>query len=391
MIFAAAMAAFAGQAAGAPPAPTVAVQAPAASAQPSTTVRPVTVTAPTESDRARSRSFIESYAAPTAKLDRYARWSDPPCVVVAGLAPAQIAAVKARVEAVARAAGLKVAGAGCRPNVEIEFATQPQVLVDQIVAKTPEILGYQPGVDVKALKTMTRPIQAWYMTASRGGVKPLDLGNTMNFAANPYAAMGVGRSSLDLGAPNPGIFTSARPPSPNAAGWAATNSNEVRNGRVQPAPRSHVTTTETLDAPDRGSALGCNPQALAAQGSACQSVFRNVLVVVDVGKAQDQSVTSLTDYVAMLALSQPRSLDGCMTLASIIDLLAAAPCPGRDPPDGLTPADTAYLTALYVSDPLANKTMQQSVMSARMAGDLVKAEPVAAEPRSGEVSAPAGR
>jgi hypothetical protein len=103
-------------------------------------------------------------------------------------------------------------------------------------------------------------------------------------------------------------------------------------------------------------------------------------------------VTSLTDYVAMLALSQPRSLDGCMTLASIIDLLAPATCPGRDPPEGLTPADTAYLTALYASDPLANKAMQQSVMSARMAGELAKPDPVAARPQSGgEANAPAGR
>ncbi len=105
-------------------------------------------------------------------------------------------------------------------------------------------------------------------------------------------------------------------------------------------------------------------------------MFWNVLVVVDVGKVRDQPVSSLTDYVAMLALSQPRSLDGCMPLSSIIDLEAPAPCDGREPPEALTPADTAYLDALYASDPLANRTLQQAVMSKRMAGDLVKATPV---------------
>ncbi len=116
-----------------------------------------------------------------------------------------------------------------------------------------------------------------------------------------------------------------------------------------------------------------------------------MLVVVDVGKVQDQGVGSLTDYVAMLALSQPRSLDGCMALASIIDLEAPAPCSGREPPDSLTPADSAYLAALYASDPRANRTMQQSVMSQRMASELAKAASVAAKPQNGgQPNAPQG-
>ena len=337
--------------------------------QPSTTVAPVTVTPlAKDSDLARSRSFIDAYAAPTAKLDRYARWTDPPCMIVSGLAATQAASIKARVEEVAKAAGLRVGAPGCRANVEIEFTAQPQVLVDQIVAKTPQILGYQPGSEIKALKTVTRPIQAWYMTASRGGVNALDLGNTMNSATGLASAMGSGRSTLDLGAPNPGTATTARPLSPNAAGWAATSSIEARDGRAQAAPTALLSTPETLDGPGRESAAGCAPQA-----PTCQSVFRNVLVVVDVGRVQDHGVTSLTDYVAMLALSQPRSLDGCMGLASIVDLLAPAPCPDRDPPESLTPADSAYLAALYASDPRANRTMQKAAMSRQMADTLVKA------------------
>jgi hypothetical protein len=375
MILVVAMAAaIAGQAPAAPPAPDVATQAPtAAPPQPSTTVAPVTITPLVkESDLARARNFIDSYAAPTARLDRYARWNDPPCALVVGLAPAQAAAIKARVEEVARSAGLKVGGAGCRTNVEIEFTAQPQALVDQIVAKTPQVLGFQPSLDPKALKTVTRPIQAWYMTASRGGANALA----------PWNAQDV-IPRLDLGAPNPGTTTSANHLSPNAAQWAATNHIEEANGARQLTPPPILSTPETLDGPYGGSAAGCDPRALAGQGlvlrgldsepPACQSVFRNVLVVVDIGRVQDHSVQSLTDYVAMLALSQPRSLDGCMALASIIDLLAPAPCPGRDAPDGLTPADTAYLGALYASDPQANITMQQSAMSERMARAMAKA------------------
>ena len=332
------------------PVSAVVAQAPGAdaSSQPATTVSPVTVEAPVKaSDLARSRGFIEAYAAPTAKLDRYARWNVPPCAVVSGLAAAQAASIKSRLEDVARAAGLKPAGAGCKANVEIEFTAEPQAVVDQIAQKTPQVLGFQPGIDAKTLKTVTRPIQTWYMTASRGGVNPLDRGNAMDVVPRP-----------SLAAPDPGTTTSAQH-TPATAAWA--NAARASQLPIQSIP-------ETLDGPGRGSAAGCAPQT-----SNCQSVFWNVLVVVDVGKVQAQSVSSLTDYVAMLALSQPRSLDGCMALASIIDLLAPTPCTGRDAPGGLTPADTAYLTALYASDPQAIRAMQKSAMSERMAGILAAA------------------
>ena len=325
------------------------------SAQP-TPVSPVTVQAPA-SEVARTRSFIDAYAAPTARLGRYARWNAGPCIAVAGLAPAQGASIKARVEAVARAAGLKPAGAGCKVNVEIEFTSQPQALVDQIAAKSPQVLGYQPGADLRAQTAVSRPIQAWYMTASRGGVNGL---------AKASALAGVPRPSMP--APDPGTRTLGQHHASTAGAWAQTNS--AARGVGGATPESVLSTAETLDGPGPSSAAGCDPQA-----PTCQSVFWNVLVVVDIGKVQDQPVSSLTDYVAMLALSQPRSLDGCMALPSIIDLLAPAPCQGRDPPDALTPADTAFLDALYASDPLASRTLQQSVMSQRMAGDLVTATP----------------
>ncbi len=109
-------------------------------------------------------------------------------------------------------------------------------------------------------------------------------------------------------------------------------------------------------------------------------MFRNVLVVVDTDRVKDQSVRALTDYVALLALSQPRSLDGCMALPSIVDTLAPAPCPGRDPPEQLTAADQAYLAALYASDPKATRAIQQAEMNTRMADVLAKGVAIARGP-----------
>jgi hypothetical protein len=206
--------------------PAAAAQASLANAPPesATNVAPVTVTpAIPASDLARSRRFIEAYAAPTARLDRYARWSAPPCVSVVGLAEAQAAAIKARIEEVARAAGLKVGGAGCKANVEIEFTDQPQALVDRIVDKTPQVLGFQPGADVKTLKAVTRPIQAWYMTASRGGADTLAMSNAL-----------AGPPKPTLQAPDPGTESSVKR-MPGYGGFAAPRSTGLRPCR-RPKP-----------------------------------------------------------------------------------------------------------------------------------------------------------
>jgi hypothetical protein len=57
----------------------------------------------------------------------------------------------------------------------------------------------------------------------------------------------------------------------------------------------------------------------------------------------------------------------------VIDRFARAPCPGRDPPEGLTPADTAYLTALYSASLDRKKNFEQSDIATRMARILIEA------------------
>ena len=66
------------------------------------------------------------------------------------------------------------------------------------------------------------------------------------------------------------------------------------------------------------------------------------------------------------------SLDGCAALPSVIDRLGK-PCGDREPPDGLTEADAAYLSSLYSSDLEMNKPLEQDEITRRMADILVKA------------------
>lgn len=310
---------------GSAPAAALAQASPAARPPEPTTVAPVTVEAAPKPRviQQQSRAFVENYAAaPNAEVDQIGRWRDPVCVQVEGLAKDQGAMVKARVEQVARALGLPAARPSCSANVEVVFTDRPQTLMDAVAKRREQLLGYYHRHDHDRLKTVTRPIQAWYVTATFGGG-----GDVAGYIFNAHAG-------------------------PNAT----------------PITQQH---TEVIDDPDNQPPASCG---INHNFTEClQSVFKNVFVVVDGKKLEGQDLGLITDYIAMVALSQPKSLDGCNALSSVIDLLAPAPCPGRSLPDGLTPADAAYLTALYAADLEANKTGEQGDIARRMAKILAKA------------------
>lgn len=294
-----------------------------------TPVAPVTVEAPlspAELKRA-AYAFVQAYAAPTIKIAHVARWRDPICVGVSGVTPEEAGRMRARVEAVARALGRPVARPGCETNVDIKVSPDPQSVLDRVADRAEPELGYYHRSDAKALKQVTRPIQAWYMTATVGGRGP---------SAGALFA-GVGRARAD---------------------------------------------GEDIDDPLSPTPNGCGDSRLS--GSCLQSVFKNVLIVVDSSRVQDPSRGFAADYVAMLALSQPRSLDNCGTLPSVID--AFARCDVRRAPEGLTRADVAYLTALYAIDPEDSLSSARADIAARMARLLDSAESAA---RLEIVSAPA--
>jgi hypothetical protein len=74
------------------------------------------------------------------------------------------------------------------------------------------------------------------------------------------------------------------------------------------------------------------------------SGFFNILIVAEPAKLLDYEVGSLADYITMLALSQPASLDSCQELPSVSNMLA----PGcASTTRRITNGDLAYLHALY--------------------------------------------
>jgi hypothetical protein len=322
----------------------------AASAQPPrpASVAPLTVqgAAPPKVIQEQARTFAKLYTVGGAKLDLIGRWREPICVQVVNLTPEQAAVVQARIEEVARGVGVKIMKPGCRSNVQVVMTTQPQAFMDQVAKNNENALGFHYRSDLAKAKTVTRPIQAWYKTATQGAVtghNGLPFANlTSGPVANPLA-----------GATGPGA----------AAGQDIANSGSLAG---------ETYASETVDVAENGSPPGCSGSLI----NHCErSVFKNVLIVIDSKAVEGKDLGALADYLALMTLSQAKSLDGCNALPSIVDLMAKSSCPDRDPPDGLTAADASLLAALYASNPETRSASQQNEIAERMAEILIDSVP----------------
>jgi hypothetical protein len=276
-------------------------------------------------------SFVEAYAAtPNPSVNQIGRWHDPVCVQVSGVTADYADAIKARIASVAKAQHLPAAAANCRTNVQINFSDDPQGTMDTIAQRSESLLGYYHHDRVKQLKTVTRPIQAWYVTATKSEGGSID-------------AMGRGEGA-----------------STGIAGNHTSGFSGAPMSGLQPFGGA-------VDDPESPAPVGC----IDRFGSCYTSVLYNVLIVADSKALVGRDRNLVADDLVMLALSQPRSQDGCNVLPSVLDAFAKTACPGREPPTGLTPADSAYLSALYASAAQAKKSTEQADIAGRMAKILI--------------------
>jgi hypothetical protein len=304
-----------------------------ASAQPAPQQAPlaplesVTVTA-TKPSEAAIASFVETRTAPTRMTGKMARWKTPICPQTLGLGDKFAKYLTQRIRDVAAAVGAPVsADPACKPNVEVVFTTTPQGLLDNIRKHEPVYLGYHDSADqADILATVTHPIQAWYTTA------------TEDMRGNPQVDGGKAG----------GLTITFQPP-PMASG----------GGGIVPQAGF-----QTLNLP-YASARNVSGGRL---GDGLASGFFNVLIVAEPAKLFDHEVGSLADYVAMLALSQPSSLDSCQEMASISNLLAPN-CTSAG--EHITDGDLAYLRALYKMTDTATLGVQRGEMRYQMEKTLI--------------------
>jgi hypothetical protein len=266
------------------------------------------------------QKFVGSLAAPTRLTGKVARWTSGICPAVVGVPPEFAKFMNRRLKEVASQAGAPVNNSpSCRTNIVIVFSANPQRLADDISKKRPALLGYfDNSKQEKALATVTHLVQAWYMTATRdvqGGLlidnaKPGELLNRMEF-------------------PCPPPFCS--------------------DGKITLYPPRVVTTT--------GLRLG----------DGLRSEFYNIVIVADRAKLLDFEMGELSDYIAMLALTQLGAQGGCVDLPSITSLLAEN-CASKS--GALTQNDLAFLRGLYKMSPDKNLGLQRDEISYRAEQEL---------------------
>jgi hypothetical protein len=275
----------------------------------------VTGTKPSDTMDQIVSQFVDVHAATDRKTGQMVRDVDSGiCPFTAGLPPALNAFVTARIVAVAKLSGARVQAAGsCRPNIEVLFSADPQALVDSLVTQTHgAILGVHYVHETDRLSRMRRPIQSWYITATRR-----------------------------LSASSDSTSTSQ--------GTEASVGKYAPDDAYRVAPERHVL----------GSKLD----------SRIQSEIVNALIVADTNRLAGHDIGPVADYIAMLALSQPKDPDGCNDLPSILDLMSAG-CGDRQKPKALTDSDMAYLKALYAADLGAMRRQEEDSVTNGMKNNL---------------------
>lgn len=235
-----------------------------------------------------------------------ARWVDPVCPTVTGLAPAHAAIVETRVRTIAREAGARVARQRCEPNIVIAFSGDGGALARAIRSRAPARLSEVPVTDRAPLFEGRAPIRWWYSTEARD-------------------SSGVSASSI-------------LPP------WSAGNGEA--GGSVLPMN-------------DNSTAINhYNPSLVSTR---TMRALQAATVVVDANLAAGQTLSSIADYVALIALAEIQ-LDA-RPANSVLGLFSNPEAPRR-----MSQRDETFLKALYRL-PLDRRARQQR---ARLVDDMVE-------------------
>lgn len=123
-----------------------------------------------EAERRRESSrFFDSHAVRT-RIGQLARWHEPICVRTGGLPLALNARISTRIMDIADGVGIRTNRADlCRPNVMIGFTTEPQAMVERAVRRNPLVIGFHYAAQRDRVMRVRQPVQAWYVTTTRGG------------------------------------------------------------------------------------------------------------------------------------------------------------------------------------------------------------------------------
>lgn len=193
-----------------------------------------------------------------------ARWVEPVCPEIKGIAPDIGARVERRIRAVAQQAGARLAKPGCQGNLVIVFAKQGEAIVRQVAARSPDMLKDVGPAHRDHLYNSATPIRWWHVIQSRTKDGMGDIGNDVP----PFVRLD-GPGGPQLG------------------------------GKVSTQFRSSFVSTQMV------------------------RVLRAATVIVDVDDAEGQALDSVIDFAALVGLAEIKP-NGSPPPHSILSLFAPA-------------------------------------------------------------------
>ena len=120
------------------------------------------------------------------------RFIDAVCPVTTGLPPAQNAVVVERLRVVAAGAGIRVAPAGCAPNLFVMVTPKKRPFIELLAKRRPESFGTMSPHEVRTLAQSPGPAAAWQLEGSvdSSGIPVSGLLNRTTEAAGRLTIMG---------------------------------------------------------------------------------------------------------------------------------------------------------------------------------------------------------
>jgi hypothetical protein len=127
-------------------------------------------------------------------IGQIARWREPICPKVMGLAQSFDEFVSQRIKDVAARVGVPEDGACREANVLVVFTVEPQKLMADVRDHHPALLGYHFAGERKAVATFHGPIESWYVSATsmKTGIKDYRTPRHIDVANGPEPPAGTG-------------------------------------------------------------------------------------------------------------------------------------------------------------------------------------------------------
>ena len=253
-----------------------------AAVTPENAVENVIVTAPRLRSERALNNFVTTHAAATPFLGKIARWKTGICPITVGLPPKLNVYISQRILRVALAAGAPLASSE---------PCRPNIAV--LVTPEPQKL-----LD--------------FVRAKRPGL----LGFHSHSQAERIATMRL-----------------------TVQAWYSTATEDFHGFITGDLPNYGFMSSQGAPASYHSSGSRIIPGGLKSQ-------FTTAIIVVDANKIGGQEIGPLSDYIAILAISQGQSYDACQSVPTITNLMAPN-CDAEMKPAAITDVDMTFLRGLY--------------------------------------------